>query len=92
MYPLRKNHLQNLKDLHLDFETNKLYGDWELILYSETSSTVLPYNADADAAGWNTLGEFELAAGEVRLEFSNQTDGRLVVADAVRWTAVKPDR
>ena len=34
------------------------------------------------------LGILELASGEVRLEVSDETDGSVVVADAVRWKPV----
>ena len=36
-------------------------------------------------AGWNTLGEFDLRSGGVRVEISNLTDGQAVIADAIRW-------
>lgn len=49
--------------------------------------SVLPVEFDASAAepGWTTLGRFDLDAGEVTLIVTNRTDGRTVVADAVRW-------
>ncbi len=36
-------------------------------------------------SGWNTLGEFDLRSGGVRVEISNLTDGQAVIADAIRW-------
>ncbi|HKQ60915.1 MAG TPA: hypothetical protein VJS92_06470 [Candidatus Polarisedimenticolaceae bacterium] len=35
--------------------------------------------------GWTSVGRFELAGGEVRLEVSDKTDGKVVLADAVRF-------
>ena len=80
-------------DIHLpgaifDFDTTNLYGDWEIKLISENSSQLLPYSADANTQGWSSLGVFELPAGKVSLELSNQTSGRLVIADAVRWSPI----
>ena len=56
---------------------------------SETTSQRVEFDAAAGVAGWNTLGEFELAGGTVRLEVANRTDGRAVVADAIRWRRIK---
>jgi hypothetical protein len=42
-------------------------------------------DADAGEAGWNSLGSFELARGAARVEITDATEGRIVIADAVRW-------
>lgn len=56
---------------------------------SQTSRQPVEFDAAAGVAGWNTLGEFELAGGTVRLEVTNRTDGRAVVADAIRWRRIE---
>ena len=35
--------------------------------------------------GWNLIGTFFLSSGPVKVELSNETDGKMVVADAVKW-------
>ena len=45
----------------------------------------MEFDGAASEFGWNNLGEFDLPAGEVRLEVGNTTTGRLVLADAIRW-------
>jgi hypothetical protein len=35
--------------------------------------------------GWNQLGTYRLAAGMARVELSDKTGGRSVVADAIKW-------
>ena len=35
--------------------------------------------------GWNLLGAFYLSAGEAKVEITNESNERLVVADAVKW-------
>jgi len=45
----------------------------------------LTFDAEAAETGWNMLGELELTGGEVRVELSNKTNGRTVIADAIRW-------
>ena len=47
----------------------------------------IDFDASAAEPGWNSLGDFELDAGEVSLVVANRTDGATVVADAIRWTA-----
>ena len=51
----------------------------------------MTFDANAADSGWNTLGTFDIEAGEVRLEVSNETDGRYVLADAIRWTPLFGD-
>ena len=48
-------------------------------------ATVVDFTGVGAEAGWNALGDFDLAAGEVRLVVSNQTPGDSVIADAIRW-------
>lgn len=45
----------------------------------------IPFAADAAEEGWNLLGELEMASGEVRVALSNKSDGKVVIADAIRW-------
>lgn len=35
--------------------------------------------------GWNYLGSYYLSPGAARVELSNRSDGRVVIADAVKW-------
>ena len=35
--------------------------------------------------GWSLVETFELTGGEVSVSLSDETDGQVVVADAVRW-------
>ena len=50
-------------------------------------------DADEVPPGWNELGEFELAKGEVDVSINDEApDGRVVIADAVRWTPVGETR
>ena len=54
-------------------------------------TTVVEFDADEAVKGWNKLGEFDLEAGEVRVQVSDLTTGEIVVADAIRWTPVAGD-
>jgi hypothetical protein len=64
-------------------------GTWNLTLTDTSGSHEIPFDADGGEDGWNALGTFELASGEVTLTVSNETDGRIVLADAVRFRPVE---
>ena len=54
-------------------------------------ATVVDFTGVGAEAGWNALGDFDLAAGEVRVMVSNQTPGESVIADAIRWLRLDAD-
>lgn len=63
-------------------------GTYDLTLRADGEARPLEFDGEAAETGWNELGEFYLPAGEARVEVSNQTSGRIVIADAVRWELV----
>ena len=67
-------------------------GTYDLTLIAGGEERPLTLDGAAAARGWNELGEFSLPGGEAQLEVSDQTSGRLVVADAIRWRLVGEDR
>lgn len=62
-----------------------LLGDYDMRISSGGSNHAVEFDAAAAEPGWTTLGRFDLDAGEASLVVTNRTDGRTVVADAVRW-------
>ena len=60
-------------------------GNYDMNLVSGDTRQAVEFDASAAEPGWTTLGRFDLDAGEVSLVVTNRTDGRTVVADAVRW-------
>jgi hypothetical protein len=64
-------------------------GTFQLRLVDTSGEHELTLDASAGENGWNPLEILELAAGEVRLEVSNETDGRYVIADAIRLSPTK---
>lgn len=60
-------------------------GNYDMRISSAGSVHPVEFDAAAAEPGWTTLGRFDLDAGEVSLVVTNRTDGRTVVADAVRW-------
>ncbi len=64
-------------------------GTWQLTIVSDAGRENVGFDARAANLGWNLVGEFELPAGEVRVELSDETDGRMVIADAIGWSPLR---
>jgi len=69
-------------------------GIWKLNVVDPSGSRNVTFDADAGHAGWNSLGTFEIADGSVRVEVSNEIEGkgRYVIADAIRWSPISARR
>jgi hypothetical protein len=64
-------------------------GSYDLTLVAGGDERPVEFDATVGEIGWNVLGEFDLPAGEARVELSDATSGLLVVADAIRWEPVR---
>ncbi|MXY56275.1 MAG: hypothetical protein F4029_14045 [Gammaproteobacteria bacterium] len=76
------------REAHMGWGTTTMYGtlgSFDMTLVADGKPTRVDFDGAAADTGWNKVGEFELAAPEVRLEISNRTDGEMVIADAIRW-------
>ena len=60
-------------------------GTITLVVVAEGDETAIVFDGAEAAVGWNKVGEYELPAATVRLEISSETDGEMVIADAIRW-------
>ena len=67
-------------------------GIVDMLIARGQAETRIAFDAGAAEAGWNKVGEFQLDSGDVRLYVTNQTDGEVVVADAIRWSRATVDR
>lgn len=64
-------------------------GKYSLTLISgDGEKQIVEFDGAAAEDGWNDLGEFQLPAGETRLQVTNASSGKVVVADAIRWRSV----
>ncbi|MCC6201435.1 MAG: hypothetical protein IT494_00345 [Gammaproteobacteria bacterium] len=61
------------------------WGRWTLHLTAGDTKHQVAFDTAGGVAGWNEIGEYELPPGEVTLALSDSTEGRLIVADAIRW-------
>jgi hypothetical protein len=61
-------------------------GKWQLAIEGGSARQTASLDADAASApGWNSVGRFDLAAGEVKVRVSDETEGEYVQADAIRF-------
>ncbi len=63
----------------------KRLGTWKLTVEDSSGERELEFEASQGRDGWNSLGIHEIASGEVRVVVSDETEGRVVIADAIRW-------
>ncbi len=61
------------------------YGKVHFLIYHDdgVEETELDLNSAED--GWNYLGSYYISKGEAKLEVTNQSEARFVIADAVKW-------
>jgi len=61
------------------------YGKVHFLIYHDdgVEETELDLNSAED--GWNYLGSYYISKGEARLEVTNKSEARFVIADAVKW-------
>ncbi len=75
-------------ELHMPWtgeQIRSLSGTWSFAIEDSSGRREVTFNTSAATEGWNSLGNFEIAEGDVRVELSNETDASLVIADAIRW-------
>lgn len=60
-------------------------GSFNMTVVADGTETPVVFDGATAEIGWNKLGEYDFAETEVRLEITSQTDGEMVIADAIRW-------
>ena len=77
-------------EIHLPLKSvfpRKKWGTWNIVVKDSNGDEYnLNFNSDTGNEGWNILDKLNLPEGKVTVELSNDTDGNIVVADAVKWT------
>ena len=82
-------HLPDASDAF--FGARVRHGVYQLSIVASGVDEAVEFDAAVAVWGWNDLGTFELPAGEASVVVSNETSGRAVFADAVRWRPVNVD-
>lgn len=59
--------------------------DYHYTISSSEGVEEIMFKLNQPEDGWNRLGSYHFPADSVSIRLSNQTDGRRVIADAVKW-------
>jgi len=59
--------------------------DYNYTISSSEGSEKVSFELNNPEDGWNRLGSFHFPADSASIRLTNQTDGRRVIADAVKW-------
>lgn len=63
------------------------WGTWHLTIKDGNGDERdITFDSNAASTGWNLTGNFDLPEGENSVTLSNETDGKFVIADAIRWS------
>ncbi len=65
------------------------YGDLHYKIYHDEGVEEISVDYGNADNGWNILGRYYLSSDTLKVELTNQSEGRLVIGDAVKW--VKTD-
>ncbi len=60
-------------------------GEKEFKIYHADGIDEFALDLDMAEEGWNMIGSYRLKAGEARIELSDEGEGTLITADAVKW-------
>jgi hypothetical protein len=67
------------------FKRARTWGVWSIGVEDSSGDRAVSFDADAATVGWNAVDTQSLVDGEVVVRLSDDTDGQIVVADAIRW-------
>lgn len=65
------------------------YGSYHFMVFHDDGEDAVIIDVDKADDGWNFLGTYYLSSGPAKVVLSNETDGKLVSADAVKWVKVE---
>jgi hypothetical protein len=62
-----------------------VFRDLHFKIYHDEGVEEISLDYDNAEAGWNMLGRYYLSSDSARVELTNQTSGKMVIGDAVKW-------
>jgi len=65
-------------------------GAYRLQIIAGDAEHSVIFDGGAGHGGWNAIDRFDLPEGPVEVVLASQSDGDIVVADAIRWSPVNP--
>jgi len=76
---------QGQENRHFGPEFADKGADYNYTISSNEGSEHLVFELNNPEDGWNRIGSFHFPADTAEITLSNETDGRRVIADAVKW-------
>lgn len=62
-----------------------VYKDMHYKIYHDQGVEEITVDYENAEAGWNMLGRYYLSSDSAKVELTNQSSGRMVIGDAIRW-------
>lgn len=71
-----------------DFRGESPYKDMHYKIYHDEGIDEITVDFENAEAGWNNLGRYYLSRDSARVALTNQSAGRVVLGDAIKWVKV----
>jgi hypothetical protein len=65
------------------------YKDMHYKIYHDDGVEEITVDFENSDGGWNNMGRYYLSPDSARVELTNQSSGRVVLGDAIRWVKVR---
>jgi hypothetical protein len=62
-----------------------LYKDMHFKIYHDEGVEEITFDYENADGGWNNLGRYYLSSDTAKVVLTNQSTGRIVIGDAVKW-------
>ncbi len=72
-----------------DEPSDSRFKDFHYKIYNDDGIEDITIDFESADAEWNNLGRYYLSADTARVVLTNQSSGRLVIGDAVKWVRVE---
>ncbi|OFY46513.1 MAG: hypothetical protein A2Z69_00425 [Bacteroidetes bacterium RBG_13_44_24] len=72
-----------------EFRQESLYKDMHYKIYHDEGVEEITVDFENTDAGWHNMGRYYLTPDSAKVELTNQSAGRLVIGDAIKWVRAK---
>jgi hypothetical protein len=64
---------------------DNVFKDMHYKIYNDEGADEITVDYENAEAGWNMLGRYYISSDSAKVELTNQSSGRMVIGDAIRW-------
>jgi hypothetical protein len=72
-----------------EFRQESLYKDMHYKIYHDEGVEEITVDFENAEAGWNNMGRYYISSDSAKVELTNQSAGRVVLGDAIKWVRVE---